>query len=472
VCLDGLADHLAFDGADGDGHGLGLALAEVAEGHAFDESFVAEILGGLRGEQLIEGAGGRLHGLGFLAGLGRLGEAADVLGEEGGQQDGAVRGHHGLLDDVLQFAHVAGPVVAEQPADGPGMEGTDVPTEFAVERGHDVVGHEDDIDLAFAERGQVDGDDTEPVVEVLSEEPLVDAALEILVGGGDDAGIAGDEFVPADAVEGAVLDEAQELGLQVGAHVADFIEEHGATLGLFEATDTAGVGAGERALLVAEEFGLEQRFGDGGAVDGDERAVLPFAVFVEGTADEFLAGPRLAGDEHIDIESGDHADAFEDLLHGGRLADEAVLPRGGAAADAEAPEAAALAEVGLLHDDAGIGEDASETSAIDRLEEVLPVAVACGGHRVFGVARRRDHDGDEPVVLGAEQREPVVPAWIGEVAIDDEQLPAFGVHEAQDGREILGDGDVGGRVGGRLVHHVDERIVGGADQEAVRVDLA
>ena len=57
-----------------------------------------------------------------------------------------------------------------------------------------------------------------------------------------------------------LLQDAQDLGLRVGAHVADFVEKQRAAIGLLEPADPLLVGAGERALLVAEELGLEEGF--------------------------------------------------------------------------------------------------------------------------------------------------------------------------------------------------------------------
>jgi hypothetical protein len=50
-------------------------------------------------------------------------------------------------------------------------------------------------------------------------------------------------------------------------------------------------------FFVAEEFGLEEVLGEGGAVDGDEGLVLAGGVEVEGAGDEFLAGAAFALDE-------------------------------------------------------------------------------------------------------------------------------------------------------------------------------
>jgi hypothetical protein len=72
---------------------------------------------------------------------------------------------------------------------------------------------------------------------------------------------------------------------------------------------------------VTEEFGLEQRFGEGRAVGDDEGAVLARAVVVEGAGDDVLAGPGLAGDEHGAVGGRDLGDELHDLAHAGRGAD-------------------------------------------------------------------------------------------------------------------------------------------------------
>ena len=74
----------------------------------------------------------------------------------------------------------------------------------------------------------------------------------------------------ADAVDLALLQGAQQLGLQAPVHLGDFVEQQRAAVGLLELADAAGDRAGEGALLVAEQLALQQVLGDGGAVDRDE----------------------------------------------------------------------------------------------------------------------------------------------------------------------------------------------------------
>ncbi len=71
----------------------------------------------------------------------------------------------------------------------------------------------------------------------------------------------------ADAVDHALLDRAQQLGLQAHVHLGDFVEQQRAAIGLLELADAARERAGEGALLVAEQFGFQQVLRDRRAID-------------------------------------------------------------------------------------------------------------------------------------------------------------------------------------------------------------
>ena len=101
---------------------------------------------------------------------------------------------------------------------------------------------------------------------------LLDRVAQVLVGRGDDAHVGLDRRAAADRGVFALLQHAQQAGLRLHRHVADLVEKQRAALGLLEAADRARVGAGEGALLVAEQLALDQIARDRGHVDGDERA--------------------------------------------------------------------------------------------------------------------------------------------------------------------------------------------------------
>ena len=95
-----------------------------------------------------------------------------------------------------------------------------------------------------------------------------------------------------------LLQDPENLGLDRGAHVADFVQEQAAAVGLLEAADSLAIGAGEGALLVAEQLRLEQRLGQRRAVHFDEVARRAVRVVMNRAGDELLARARLAPDQH------------------------------------------------------------------------------------------------------------------------------------------------------------------------------
>ena len=66
--------------------------------------------------------------------------------------------------------------------------------------------------------------------------------------------------VPPRRVILPLLDDPQQFELDVGAQVADFVQEDGAALGQFEAALLALHGPGEGAPFMAEKFALHQGF--------------------------------------------------------------------------------------------------------------------------------------------------------------------------------------------------------------------
>jgi hypothetical protein len=80
--------------------------------------------------------------------------------------------------------------------------------------------------------------------------------------------------------------------------------------------------AGERAFFVAEQFALQQRFGDRGAVDADVMFISAAAQAVQCARDQFLAGAAFAEDEHARVGRGHGADELAQFAHLGGLTDD------------------------------------------------------------------------------------------------------------------------------------------------------
>src|SRR5712692_1121617 len=104
------------------------------------------------------------------------------------------------------------------------------------------------------------------------------------------AHIHGNWFVAANAFDLTFLEHAQQLGLHGQWHVADFIEENRAVFRLLELAEMTVRGSGERALLVAEELGLDQFRRNRSAVESDEWPRGAWAAVVQSACDQFLSG--------------------------------------------------------------------------------------------------------------------------------------------------------------------------------------
>jgi hypothetical protein len=101
-------------------------------------------------------------------------------------------------------------------------------------------------------------------VEILAILPRGDRRFQIAVRRRDDADVDLDRHRAADAIEVLLFQRAQDLRLKRQGQIADLVEKQGAAMRELELPELAPGGAGERALLVSEELGLEQVLGNRG----------------------------------------------------------------------------------------------------------------------------------------------------------------------------------------------------------------
>ena len=147
---------------------------------------------------------------------------------------------------------------------------------------------------ALAQRRHADRHDAQAIEEILAERARGDQLVEPPVGGRDDAHRDANRLLAADALQLAVLQDAQQLGLRRLVQVADLVEKDRAAVGQLELAAPQRRRAGERALLVAEQLALDQLGRNGGAVDLDERPGRERALAVDVRRQQLLARPRLA----------------------------------------------------------------------------------------------------------------------------------------------------------------------------------
>ncbi len=130
--------------------------------------------------------------------------------------------------------------------------------------------------------------------------------------------------VAADRSHLAVLQGAQQLGLQGEGHFANLIQQQGAAVGLLEQASAVFAGAGIGAGGVAKELAFHQLAGDAAAVDDHIRSGLATALLVHGAGNQFLAGAAFALNKHRAIGVCHLADVLKQPPHHAALADDAV----------------------------------------------------------------------------------------------------------------------------------------------------
>lgn len=115
--------------------------------------------------------------------------------------------------------------------------------------------HGDDVLLPLPQGGDVDADDVQPVEEIGPEQTALHRLLQIAVGGNDQPEVQLDLLGAGEALNGLLLNQLQELGLDMGGQLADLIQEQRAVVGQLDLADLAGGGGpGEGALLIAEQL--------------------------------------------------------------------------------------------------------------------------------------------------------------------------------------------------------------------------
>ena len=180
-----------------------------------------------------------------------------------------------------------------------------------------------------------------------------------------------------------VFQHAQQLRLRAHRHLANLVEQQRPAFGKFEAAGAALQRARECAFFMAKNFAFDQGFGNGRAIDGDERFVAPRTQIVDGARHQFLARAARTGDQHRGRARRHLLDQPENRLHFRRCTDQQ-------AERSLIPQAAAQRFVfgaGVL-DLADVGQDGAQPPEVDGLLDVVLHAqlpcVKCGLGRLLG----------------------------------------------------------------------------------------
>ena len=294
------------------------------------------------------------------------------------------------FDDVLELPHVTGPGVGHQSAQGVLRDRHGRPPDIRAELLEKVLHEQRNIVAALAQRRQLDRYHIEPVEEILTERTIGHHPREIGVRCGDDSYVDLDGVRVADALELTLLQHPQQLRLERGAHRSDLVEEQRALVRLLETSLPCDHRAGERAAHVPEQLRLEQRFGDGAAVDRDEAIGPPRAAVMNRACGQLLSGAGLACDQH---RARCRRDGLEEVIE---------VPHHAAGTD-ESFDAVSLIELGsevcVLGSQPALlqcrAEHVQQRIELKRLGDEVGRTLLDGVHRIFHGAVPGDHDRDD-----------------------------------------------------------------------------
>src|SRR6202021_2704117 len=110
------------------------------------------------------------------------------------------------------------------------------------------------------------------VKKVLAKAPFEDERLQILVWGAHHTHVNRNGLAPTQTLDDAVLQKAQQFGLQRRWHVADLVEKQCPALGHFHLAEGLLHGSGECTLLVTKQLALKKLFGNRRTVYGNNPA--------------------------------------------------------------------------------------------------------------------------------------------------------------------------------------------------------
>ena len=121
----------------------------------------------------------------------------------------------------------------------------------------------------------------QPEIEITAKLLPLDQSLQQFIRSGDDSEIDRHQFVPSQALNLAILNDAQHLGLPIGAQVTYLVQENRAAIGEWKLSVAALLCPGKGPTFMTKQLTFEKGVGDGGTVDGQQRSITPAAGRME-----------------------------------------------------------------------------------------------------------------------------------------------------------------------------------------------
>ncbi len=226
---------------------------------------------------------------------------------------------HGPIKTVAQLAHVAGPAIGGQVIGHVAGKARTRALQLAGKAGDKLLGQRHDVRLALAQGRQTQTQHVEAIVEIFPKLAFMHQIQQLLLGGADEAHIDLHLLLVAHPAKYPVLQHPQELGLQMGRHVADLVQHQGAAARQLQHAALALGVVAKGSGGIAKQLALGHVVRHGGAVESHEGVAGAQAGAVTGTGQQLLAGTGLADNEQRGILHRQLAGLGQYLFHLGAL---------------------------------------------------------------------------------------------------------------------------------------------------------
>ena len=176
-----------------------------------------------------------------------------------------------MLYSGAQLPHVPRPSIADDRLERLGGEVAHRLGVFLGELAQETQRQHRDVRCALPQGRRPKLHHAQPKIEVLAKLVGGDQFFQVFVRRRDDTHVRRQRLATANPLEGSLAEKPQQLDLRRLVDIADLVEEQRAALGLLKPPDSPLMRAGERPLLVAEQFALEQRRRQGRAMHRHHR---------------------------------------------------------------------------------------------------------------------------------------------------------------------------------------------------------
>ena len=183
--------------------------------------------------------------------------------------------------------------------------------------------------LMLDKRRHTNRENVQPVKQIFAELTRRGRRFEIDVRRRDHAHVRLDRLRAAERIVLPRLQQLEQLRLRRRRELADLVEEQRAALRRRQLALDPPYSGRMSALRCSEQLALDQRLGNRGAVEFDERLRRARAVVVNDPSDLTLSGPGLARDQHVDVQRRDQRHLTKHLSHGHASPDDRLHLEGG-----------------------------------------------------------------------------------------------------------------------------------------------